>query len=275
MKKYLSIFFIALALVFSVSGAAFASGQDIVKMNADIDISRDMTAGDVVAIGGNITVAGKVENNVVAVGGSVTLKPGSSVNGQVVVVGGDIFRDPSAAVGGRITQVYLPRFIPLSTNFLKCGWLALWATISIMALLGFLGLAVLLTAFIPEHISAVVGLLERSFIHMLLWGILWTILIVPVAVLLAISIIGIILIPLEILFIVLAFIIGYIASSILIGKSVLASVKKTAPAFMNAILGIVILFLIGFLPIIGPTIKAVFLVAGFGTVIVTRFGTIR
>jgi hypothetical protein len=99
--------------------------------------------------------------------------------------------------------------------------------------------------------------------------------VIPIAILLAISIIGIILIPLEILLIVLALIIGYIASAIFIGKSVLLALKKAPVPFVDAILGILILFMIGFVPIIGPIMKTFFLIAGFGAVIATRFGTAK
>lgn len=274
MLKRLSIFAVASLLVCTTS-LAFAKGQDIIKMNRDIEVTKDMAVNDVVAIGGNVTVFGRVENNVVAVGGSVILKASSSVGGQVVTVGGDIIKDPTASIGGRITQVYMPHFIPSITTFLKGGWMALWATISLLTLLGFLGLAVLLAALIPEHMGTAVNALERSFLSMLFWGVLWMILVVPVAVLLAISIIGIILIPLEILLVILALIIGYIASAVFIGKNVLLSIKKISPPFVDAILGILILFLIGFVPVVGPIIKTFFVIAGFGAVLTTRFGTIK
>lgn len=257
------------------SSSAFAKAQDIVKMNTDIEISQGMVANDVVAVGGDITVFGRVESNVVVVGGSVILKPKSYVAGQVVVVGGDLIKDPAAIIAGRITQIYMPHFIPSIATFLKGGWMALWATVSILMLLGFIGLTILLVALIPEHMGAAVNALERSFITMLSWGILWMILIVPIAVLLAISIVGVILIPLEILLVVLALIIGYIASAIFIGKNILLSFGKSSPPFIDAVLGILILFLVGLVPVAGPVVKVLFLTAGFGAVLTTRFGTIK
>lgn len=274
MRKFLFLFVIASLFTFCAS-AASARSQDVVKMNTNIDIPKDMVAGDVVAIGGNIAVSGRVERNVVAVGGSVLLRAHSYVGGQVVVVGGEVAKDPSAQIGGKVTQIYMPYFIPSVTNFLKGSWLAVWAALSILILLGFLGLAVLMVALIPDHIGSAVNALERSFIAMLIWGVLWMILIVPIAVILAISIVGIALIPLEILLVVLALIIGYIVSAIFIGKNILLSMKKIAPPFIDVLVGIIILALIGFIPIVGPIIKVVFLTAGFGAVLTTRFGTIK
>lgn len=274
MLKHLTIFIIALALVFTASLAS-AKAPDIIKVNADLEIAKDMVVNDVVAIGGDVIVSGKVENNIVAVGGVCFLKPNSIVGGQVVVIGGDIIKDPSAVIGGRITQIDIPRFIPSFTNLLKGGWLAVWATISLLVFFGFLGLAVLLVALIPEHISATVNALERSFVGMTLWGMVWAVLIVPIAILLAISIVGIILIPLEILLVVLALIIGYIASAMFIGRRILSRAKFQAPPFVDAIVGISVLFLIAFVPVIGPLVKILFSTAGFGAVIMTRFGTMK
>jgi len=274
MVKRIAVFLLICAVIFSCT-AAFAKAQQIVKVSNDIEVAKDMVASDVVAIGGNVTVYGKVENSVVAVGGSVILKPGSYVGGEIVVMGGEFIRDPDARIVGKATQIYMPHFIPSFTTMLRGSWLALWATISIMVLVGFLGLAVLMAALIPEHIGTAVNALERSFVLMFFWGVLWMILIVPIAVLLAISIIGIILIPLEILIVVLALILGYITSAVYIGKNIMLAFKKIPPPFTDAILGIVILFLIGFLPVIGPVAKVLFLVAGFGAVLTTRFGTIK
>lgn len=275
MIKRLWIFILTAAVLLSSSSSAFAKAQDIVKMNTDIEISQGMVANDVVAVGGDITVFGRVESNVVVVGGSAILKPKSYVAGQVVVVGGDLIKDPAAIITGRITQIYMPHFIPSIATFLKGGWMVLWATVSILMLLGFLGLTILLVALIPEHMGTAVNALERSFITMLSWGVLWMILIVPIAVLLAISIVGVILIPLEILLVVLALIIGYIASAIFIGKNILLSFGKSSPPFIDAVLGILILFLVGLVPVVGPAVKVLFLTAGFGAVLTTRFGTIK
>ena len=274
MIKRLSIFIAVYLLIFT-GPCAFAKGQNIIKMGSDISIEEGAEVDEVVAIYGNAVISGRVENNVVVIGGSITLGGRSYVGKEVVAVGGEVMKTPGAKVEGRITQVYIPRFIPSLNGLLKGGWVALWATISIMVLLGFLGLAILLAALIPEHIGTAVNALEKSFLAMLLWGILWAILIVPIAVLLAISVIGIILIPLEILLVALAMIIGYIAAAIFIGKNVLLSFKKVPPPFVDAVLGILILFLISFVPVVGPIVKALFLTAGFGAVLTTRFGTIK
>ena len=274
MLKKSSILTVVLVVLAFLPASAFAKSIDMVKFT-DVEVPKEMVANDVVAIGGSVTVLGRIEGNVVAVGGSVTLKARSYVGGQVVVIGGSLVKDPDAEVAGKITQIDMPHFIPSLGSFMRGTWLAVWATISILSLLGFLGLAILLVALAPEHMVATVSMLEKAFVNMLLRGILGMMLIVPVAALLAISIIGIILIPLEILLVALAFVIGYIAAAILIGKNILIALKKAPVPFIDAILGIFVLFLIGFVPLAGPLVKIVLLTAGFGAVLTTRFGTVK
>lgn len=276
MLKRLSIFLISASLLVLSAHIAFASdAPDVIKLKKDTEISRGMIVNDVIVVDGNVTIWGTVEKNVVVVWGSAILKPGSSVKGDVIVVGGEVMKDPAAQIGGKVSQVFVPHFVPSITSLVKGGWVALWAAVSIMALMGFLGLAVLLSALIPGHMVKVVDSIARSYFTTFLWGAFWIIMIAPVAVLLAISIVGIILIPLEILLVALAFIIGYIGSAIYIGKNVIISFRKTPLPFVDAIVGIVILFLVGFIPVVGPVIKVVFLVTGFGAVMTTRFGTIK
>lgn len=275
MIKRLSVFIVSgLLMSVAVSAASADEKPDVIKLRKDLEISRNMVVKDVIVIDGDLTVSGRVEGNIVVVGGTMTLKSGSYVKGGVVVIG-EILKDPAAEVLGKITQVYMPHFIPSVIDFFKGGWMAFWAAISLLALLGFLGLSVLMVALIPEHMGAITLSLERSFPAMFLWGALWMMLIVPIAVLLAISIVGIVLIPLEMLLAALAMLIGYIASAIFVGNKIFTMAKRPAIPFLSAILGIVVLFLIGFIPVAGAIMKSVFLIAGFGAVVTSRLGTVR
>ena len=111
MFKYLTITVILFAAIFSAS-CAFASGQEVVKFYADANVSQDMTVDDVVVVGGNATISGRVNNGIVVVGGSVELKPGSYVAEHVVVVGGKCIKAPTAQIGGKISEIEIPHFIP-------------------------------------------------------------------------------------------------------------------------------------------------------------------
>ena len=266
---------VALIAILAVPLAGAEEAPDVIKLKKNLEVSKDMTVNDVIVIDGHVTVLGRVERNVIVVAGAVFLKPNSYVGGDVIAVGGKVFQDPTAVVVGKITQVYVPVFVPMLTGIMHGGWMAVWTAVGALALLGFIGLAILLTALVPQHMGTIVCALEKSFFMMLLWGLLWTVLIAPVAILLAISIVGIVLIPLEILLVSLALILGYIAAAIFIGDKVFTSTKRLTIPFLNAVVGIAVLYLIGFVPVVGAVVKVLFLVAGFGAVMTTRFGTLR
>lgn len=276
MGKRFAVILITIAVLCAAASSVYAGpAEDIIKVKRDVLISKEMVVNDVVVLHGSVTVYGRIEGNVVIVGGSLYLKEGARVRGHVVIIGGQIEKDQSAQIAGKTTQVYFPRFLPSMATLLAGGWIAAWAAISLMVLLGFLGLSILLVALIPGNMSSVVGALERSFGTMLLWGVFWIIMIAPVALFLAISIVGIVLIPVQVLLVALAFLIGYIVSAIYIGHNVFLSFKRASVPFVDAILGILILHAVGFVPIFGAVIKAVFIIAGFGAVVTTKFGTVK
>src|SRR5262245_17056408 len=79
---------------------------DRVQFGSSIHIAEDeVVDGDVVDIGGSVTVDGEVRGDVVAVGGGLTLGPKANVANNVVVVGGPLNRDPAARIGGRVQTV--------------------------------------------------------------------------------------------------------------------------------------------------------------------------
>ena len=68
---------------------------------------------------------------------------------------------------------------------------------------------------------------------------------------------------------------GSAPGAVFMGKNILRSFTKRPPPFIDAILGILVLFMIGFVPIVGPIVKVLFLTAGLGAVLTTRFGTLK
>jgi cytoskeletal protein CcmA (bactofilin family) len=75
---------------------------NITRLGSDIVIAADqVVVGDVVALGGDVTVAGRVEGDVAAMGGDVYLKSTARVDGDVVCMGGRLNEESGASVGGQ------------------------------------------------------------------------------------------------------------------------------------------------------------------------------
>src|SRR5439155_681171 len=75
---------------------------NITRLGSDIYIAPgQVVVGDVVALGGDVTVAGHVEGDVASMGGDVYLKSSARVDGDVVCMGGKLNEEPGASVGGQ------------------------------------------------------------------------------------------------------------------------------------------------------------------------------
>ena len=82
------------------------SRDDVVRIGGAVTVEEnERVDGDVVGIGGHVTVNGEVTGDVVAVGGGMTLGPHAVVRGEVTAVGGPLKRDPQAQVFGKVNEV--------------------------------------------------------------------------------------------------------------------------------------------------------------------------
>jgi hypothetical protein len=76
--------------------------SDIVRTGENIIIDADqVVGGDVVSIGGSVTVSGRVRGDAVAILGDVTVKSGGSIDGDAVSIGGRVNREPGSHLGGQ------------------------------------------------------------------------------------------------------------------------------------------------------------------------------
>jgi len=88
-----------------------AGDNDVVQVGHDVVIERgEHVLGHVIAMGGNVTVKGVVEDDVVAMGGDVFVEDGAIVRGDAVSLGGQVHKSKSATVlGSNVTVGGLPK----------------------------------------------------------------------------------------------------------------------------------------------------------------------
>ncbi len=124
-RPYATAALSCLALVLLLAVTSFASPiPSYTKFGHDIDVAPNQTAGDLTCLGCSIHVRGKVAGDVTAVGGNITveeraqiagdltavggdarLAAGTQVAGDATVVGGELHRDAQAMIGGDITEM--------------------------------------------------------------------------------------------------------------------------------------------------------------------------
>lgn len=259
--------------------AATASEKTIVRIGKDVTIEAGQKVHTVVALGGQITVSGNVEQSAVAVGGSVVLTKTAVVKGDVVSLGGVIVMARDAEVHGDLTEINSTNLYETLSRIVSSeweGWSWLFAVFSISLFLGILVLALLIVSLLPKPVRVVSEAISENTFKVILSGILGLILIAPLALLLAISVVGIALIPLEVIFVVCSALFGLIAVSRFMGATLLHLVKRSESGIVRETFwGLVILWLVGWIPYIGWMIKAIAIVIGLGATLVSRFGTHR
>jgi len=259
--------------------AAASSDKNIVRIGSDVMIEADQRVHSVVAIGGQITVSGTVEKSVLGVGGSVVLTKTAVVKGNVVSLGGVIVMARDADVQGDLTEINSNNLYETLTTALSSeweGWSWLFAVISLSIFLVIMVLALLIAALLPKPVRIVSEAISENTFKVILCGILGLVMIAPLAVLLAISVVGIALIPLEVIFVVCSVLFGFIAVGRFVGAKLLRLVKRSEPGIVQETLwGLIILWLVGWIPYVGWMVKAIALVIGLGATLVSRFGTHR
>ena len=276
MKRGFTCLLVLLALL-GYTTAVHAEATSVVKINNDVTIEENMKVRNVFVLRGQITINGTVEQNVVAIGGSIVLTRTAVVNGDVVALGGIIVMGKGADVHGTLTEINSSNISAAISDLLSDdweGWSWLFAIFSVVVFFAILILALLIVALIPKPIQVIAETIKTNTFKVSLSGLLGLLLIVPIAVLLTISVIGIVLIPLEMILVVSAALLGFIAVSQLVGRRVLMLIKRTGGGVIRQTFwGLITLWLIGWIPYVGWIIKVLAVVLGLGGVIMTRFGT--
>jgi hypothetical protein len=190
--------------------------------------------GSVVVLNGNLDVYGTVQGNAAAIRGNVILHRGARVTQNAVAAFGQV-RNEGAAVGGAIrmydrrdfrtasSHAVLRPFRPWYAFGLSLGWLVL------VIIVGFAAVSLA-----GDKVDIVVNTLRQGIGKSLVSGLLGHLLIVPgavaVVVLLAVSIVGILLIPLGLVAYVALILglgmLGFISSALLAGSALTGRSNK-------------------------------------------------
>jgi cytoskeletal protein CcmA (bactofilin family) len=270
--------------------------EDVVKIGENIVIKEDdVVNGDVVCIGGNVTIAGTVNGDAVAIAGTMTLDSTAVVNGDAVAIMGRVERHDSARVNGQSVTVGR---MPVGASIPFClapeaGGLRSVMKLGLLAKIGqfiaILAIVVLVGLFLPRPTGRLETTGKTKFWWCLLAGVLGEMVVIPGLLLLVISIVGIALIPFALIGLVAGFLFGLAGFSLIVGNIFMSKFRSNPlHPVATAAIGI---FLISFLSLLGGFLGLaspgvgigvgilgklaawVACTAGLGAVILTRYGT--
>jgi len=146
----------------------------------------------------------------------------------------------------------------------------------ILNMLILFALAALTYTLFPKQVKATGDAVSEKTGPVLGWGILATLLAVPLMILLAITIIGIPLILVEIIVLAAAALLGYAGIADLVGRRIVKTASSSTSGSIGTIaLGALIIGLIAMIPILGSIASLAVFIIALGAALATRFGTIQ
>jgi hypothetical protein len=242
-----------------------------------LNVGADETVDKAVAIGGSVTIAGHVRRDAVAVGGSVTLLPGARVEGDAVAIGGTVTVPEGATLEG--DNVSLAGTIPTTVGSMvrrvvggRPHVLSMFGFVARMArvLLLFV-IALLIALAFPGTVTRIRTYLVHRPGLSAVGGIAILLGFVPLCALLAVTIIGIPLIPVAVMVLVVLFLFGFTVSAGWLGERVPVGTENRTPA-KSVALGGAIFVVVGLLPWIGTSVLILVAAISAGATLLSHFG---
>lgn len=235
--------------------------------------------GDLVVIFGPVTLAktAVVEGSFVVIGGTADVQPGAMVRDEVTVVGsgidlpdGFIFGGEHIVIGTRALGRWMESVVPWVTYGLlwgrpivaSIGWV--WSVVGL-----FLLVYLLINLVAHEPVSATAGVLAERPFGSFMTGLLVLLLTGPVSALLAVSIIGIAVIPFALAALVVAGFVGRVGVLRWIGNTVVAPDEPGSrlQGLRSFAIGFVLVTLTYMVPVLGLMAWALFGVVGLGAAV--------
>ena len=291
MKTILSLL-AAVALVLGIAGPALAAeetlphtGRVLIVTGGDIEVAADEQADVVLVIGGDARIAGTVNALVVVDGtatvtdatldtiavaqGEVVLSGDTTILGDVMQVGSTVTRGDGVQIGGAIKD--MAGDVAAFGIFIGAALLLLWIGVGVATLLA----GLLIAGLAARQVRTATTLISREPVKTALVGLLSLVVTPILAVAAMATLVGI---PtgiglLVVIWPAVAFV-GYVVAAIWLGEWLLSRRDgATVPnrPYGAAVLGLLIAFVIGFVPLA----TAILSIFGLGAVVLAAWRTLR
>lgn len=289
MRQFAACGLLLAVVVFSPAAAQTQEPKDRVQYGQDIEVgagetARDVVcigcsirvlgkvAGDAVAVGGSLAIEGTVEGDAVAVAGVLRLGPNARVGEDAVAAGGRLERAPGAQVGrDAVSTPFIPS-LPVTSlaQLILFFFLIALVTNLVLVLLAYLLAGRTRVETMATTVRERAGLAALTGIGVLVGAVLLYIISAmmgPLTAVLAILVsvaLGVTLV------------VGYAGLSFWMGR-LLAPPRAGLASSWNplavVLLGVLLITLLQFIPILGGLVFLVFLLLALGCAALSGFGT--
>ncbi|MFA4948547.1 MAG: hypothetical protein WC674_08590 [Candidatus Krumholzibacteriia bacterium] len=249
-------------------------GSDMVQFGKKIIVGPDeLVNGDVVAIGSDIVIEGKVMGDVAAIFGSVELGPAAIVNGEVVSILGEVNREDGSIIRGETAVIGRHHRNGLTFPIGPFGEGMFGAGAKVVLFIITILLMLIVFYFIAQRMNNASVHASGSFLKSFGVGLLvlfaGTVLVAVLSIILAITIVGIPVAVLLVLSFIALFMIGYFVSALALGSFVAKKCNmERESVYVHGFIGLFLLSILGiiagfmfFNPWMGPA-RTMLLVVG-------------
>lgn len=276
----------------------------IERVGTDVHVASGERVRELVVVFGDATIEGTVARDVAVILGTLHLAGTADVGGDVALIGGDLVVDAGAVVGGDLAVIGGSGDIPATFSpggdqvvlgpglpFQKLGGVVPWFTDGLLLArpivpsLPWIWVVVALAALLylginfvfEEPVRSCADVLSRKPLTAGLSGILVLLLVGPISLVLAISVIGIPVVPFLWLSLLLLGVFGRVAVARWLGGRIMAEVSAgdRLEATRSVALGVTVICLAYMVPLVGFAAWAVIGILGLGAAAATVIDGIR
>lgn len=256
---------------------AYLAGNEISVFAQEIDdifaagnrikfAPETVVTGDAFIAGQHVELAGEFQGTVRVTGQKITIAPGTHIQGDFLSSSGvEPEIDASATIVGRRQHNSLAD----TASAPMFNWLysiVTWFVASLAALY-----------LIPQFTAHVIQISTQRLVPSVVFGVAWLLLFIPVAIMLAITVIGwpfsLMLIVFSLLIVIAALIYGPILFTAALTRRY--SPRKNQLTWQHLLLGIVLYHVLLFIPIIGFIAVCLITIWAFGTLVLTVWQRLR
>jgi hypothetical protein len=261
----------------SVTGSAIGGSLIVGTQNLNVD-SKTTIGGSILAGGASVQINSQIKRNVLVGAGTLTMGADTVIGKDLYyAVGqnqGDANISESAKVGGTIhkAQAKVPQNeVQVARRQIPAFFRALRVGSSIISFIGALIIGFIYLKLFEKHFKSSASLVENSLWKSLGIGFLTTVAFIPAEIILLITIIGIPVAGLSLLILLIFIYLSKLVVGLCIGNWVSKRFKWKTSAYGAFVLGLLIYYILRFIPVIGGLTGIVVLWVGLGALILQTF----
>jgi hypothetical protein len=249
---------------------------DLIAAGGTIRVNSDV-GGKIVLAGGTVLVNGSVGTNAIATGGEVTLLPGATVTRDALLSGGTVknegYVDGTLTVDANrfentghagATDVHLNENSGAIPTFI--------VTISLLFALGMFILGLVLIKTMPSRFFSVTREAGKSPVIKTVIGFIGLLIGIVGLVILAITVVGLPVALLAGMVYLIAVLLSSLFVAFTLGEVIATHAAPGLAEWQRYVIGFVILYILFYIPFIGPVILVIAVSLGFGAFLYALYG---